>query len=41
MADPRTPKGDLWVIILVLCSFGGMLLWMIIEKLAGCTPPPR
>ena len=41
MGEARTPKGDLWVIILVLCSFGGLLLWMIIEIVAGCAPPPR
>jgi len=41
MGEARMPKGDLWVIILVLCSFGGLLLWMIIEKVAGCAPPPR
>ena len=33
MGEARTPKGGLWVIMLVLCSFGGLLLWMIIEKL--------
>jgi hypothetical protein len=41
MGEARTPKGGLWVIMLVLCSFGGLLLWMIIEKVAGCAPPPR
>jgi hypothetical protein len=41
MGDPRTPKGDRWVIIIVLCCFGGFLVWMIVEKLVGCAPPPR
>ena len=39
MGDPRTQKGGLWVVIGVLCCVGGFLLWMFIQKIAGCTPP--
>jgi uncharacterized membrane-anchored protein len=38
MGDPRTQKGGLWVVIGVLCCVGGFLLWMFIQKIAGCTP---
>ena len=39
MGGPRTQKGGLWVVIVVLCGFGGFLLWMTIHKIAGCTSP--
>jgi hypothetical protein len=28
-------------LMLVLCRFGGLLLWMIIQKIAGCAAPPH
>jgi hypothetical protein len=37
--DVLPAVGGLWLVIVVLCCFGGFLLWMIIQKIAGCTPP--